>query len=123
VDDPASEKFKPPISDLNRAQFQQAILQGLKERLTDPLRIPYNFIKGPLIGWNAPKAFVSDMGALAMPQFVMAAAIGGSSDAIVLKPIDVGASDLVIPVPQCVKAVKKLTGDAPENDPVCSPVG
>ena len=123
VDDPASEKFKPPINDLSRAQFQQEILQGLKERLTDPLRIPYNFVKGPLIGWSAPKAFVSDMGALAMPQFVIAAAIGGSSDAIVLKPNDVGASDLVIPVSECVKAVRKLTGERPESDPICSPSG
>ncbi|MEJ7876108.1 MAG: LCP family protein [Solirubrobacterales bacterium] len=123
VDDPASDKFKPAISDLNRAQFQQEILQGMKDRLTDPLRIPYNFVKGPLIGWNAPKAFVSDMGALTMPQFVFAAAIGGSSDAVVLKPADIGASDLFIPVSECVRAVKKLTGDEPENDPVCSPGG
>ena len=71
--------------------FQQQIIQGMKDRLTDPLRIPINFIKGPLIGWNAPKAFVSDMGALAMPQFVFAAAIGGSSDTAVLEPADVAA--------------------------------
>jgi LCP family protein required for cell wall assembly len=123
VDDPTSDKFKPPINDLNRAQFQQEILQGLKDRLTDPLRIPYNFIKGPLIGWNAPKAFVSDMGALTMPQFVFAAAIGGSSDAIVLKPADISTGELVIPQSECIKAVEKLTGEKPENDPVCSPTG
>ncbi len=123
VDDPASEKFKPPINDLNRAQFQQEILQGLKDRLTDPMRIPYNFLKGPIIGWNAPKAFVSDMGALTMPQFVFAAAIGGSSDAIVLKPNDPSASDLISPQSECIKAVEALTGDEPENDPVCSPGG
>ena len=112
-----------PISDLDRAGFQQLILQGLKDRLTDPLRIPYNFIKGPLIGWNAPKAFVSDMGALTMPQFVLAAAIGGSSDSAVLKPVDIGGNPLIVPVEECISAVKKLTGDAPENDPVCSPAG
>ena len=112
-----------PISDLERAQFQQLILQGLKDRLTDPLRIPYNFVKGPLIGWNAPKAFVSDMGALTMPQFVFAAAIGGSSDSAVLKPVDIGGNPLIVPVSECISAVKKLTGDEPENDPICSPVG
>ena len=69
----------------------------MKDRLTDPLRIPINFIKGPLIGWNAPKAFVSDMGALAMPQFVFAAAIGGSSDTAVLEPADVAANPLIVP--------------------------
>jgi hypothetical protein len=53
-------------------------------RLTDPLRLPYNFIKGPIIGWDAPKAFVSDMGFFTMPQLVLAAAIGGSGPAEVL---------------------------------------
>ena len=112
-----------PISDLDRTQFQQLILQGLKDRLTDPLRIPYNFAKGPLIGWNAPKAFVSDMGALTMPQFVFAAAIGGSSDSAVLEPVDIGANPLIVPLEECISAVRKLTGDPPENDPLCSPAG
>ena len=112
-----------PISDIERTQFQQLILQGLKDRLTDPLRLPYNFIKGPLIGWNAPKAFVSDMGALTMPQFVFAAAIGGSSKSAVLEPVDIGGNPLIVPVEECISAVKKLTGDEPENDPLCSPAG
>jgi LCP family protein required for cell wall assembly len=71
-------------SDLNREQAQQAVINGIKDRLTDPLRIPYNFIHGPIIGWDAPQAFVSDMGFLTMPQLVLAAAIGGSSPADVL---------------------------------------
>ena len=112
-----------PITDLDRTQFQQLILNGLKDRLTDPLRIPYNFIKGPLIGWNAPKAFVSDMGALTMPQFVFAAAIGGDSSSEVLQPVDIGGNPLIVPVEECISEVKKLTGDEPENDPVCSPAG
>jgi LCP family protein required for cell wall assembly len=112
-----------PISDLERTQFQQQILNGLKDRLTDPLRIPYNFIKGPLIGWNAPKAFVSDMGALTMPQFVFAAAIGGDSSSEVLEPVDIGGNPLIVPVEECISAVRKLTGEPPENDPVCSPAG
>ena len=53
------------------------MINGIKGRLTDPLRLPYNFIKGPIIGWDAPKAFVSDMGFLTMPQLVLAAVIGG----------------------------------------------
>jgi LCP family protein required for cell wall assembly len=110
-----------PITDLDRTEFQQLIIQGMKDRLTDPLRIPINFIKGPLIGWNAPKAFVSDMGAFAMPQFVFAAAIGGSSDTAVLEPADVSANPLIVPVENCIEAVRKLTGDPPENDPACSP--
>ena len=111
------------INDLDRTEFQQQIIQGMKDRLTDPLRIPINFLKGPLIAWNAPKAFVSDMGALAMPQFVFAAGIGGSSDTEVLEPADESANPLFVPVENCIEAVRKLTGDPPENDPLCSPTG
>ena len=60
------------------------MINGIKDRLTDPLRLPYNFIKGPIIGWDAPKAFVSDMGFFTMPQLVLAAAIGGSGPTDVL---------------------------------------
>ncbi len=71
-------------TDLDREKAQQSVINGIKDRLTDPLRAPYNFIKGPIIGWDAPKAFVSDMGFLTMPQLVLSAAIGGSSPADVL---------------------------------------
>jgi len=70
--------------DFDRQEAQQAVINGIKGRLTDPLRLPYNFVKGPIIGWNAPKAFVSDMGFFTMPQLILAAAIGGSSPADVL---------------------------------------
>ena len=52
---------------------------GIKGRLTSPLRLPINFLKGPIIGWDAPQAFVTDMGALTMPQLVLSAAIGGEA--------------------------------------------
>lgn len=71
-------------NDFNRAQAQQQVINGIRERLTDPLRLPYNFIHGPIIGWDAPKAFVSDMGFLTMPQLVLSAAIGGSAPTDVL---------------------------------------
>jgi LCP family protein required for cell wall assembly len=70
--------------DLDREHAQQEVINGIKDRLTDPLRLPYNFIHGPIIGWDAPKAFVSDMGILTMPQLVLAAGIGGSAPAEVL---------------------------------------
>ncbi|MDQ3571732.1 MAG: LCP family protein [Actinomycetota bacterium] len=114
----------PPIDDLDRNRFQQLILNGIKGRLTDPLRVPRNFLFGPLIGWNAPKAMVSDMGGLTMPQLAMAAVIGGSSDTVVLKPFGPGPSgSLFVPVEECSKAVRRLTGEAPERTPVCSPPG
>jgi LCP family protein required for cell wall assembly len=70
--------------DLDREHAQQEVINGIKSRLTDPLRLPYNFIHGPIIGWDAPKAFVSDMGFLTMPQLILAAGIGGSAPAEVL---------------------------------------
>jgi LCP family protein required for cell wall assembly len=76
--------FTLGYSDLDREKAQQAVINGIKGRLTDPLRAPYNFVKGPIIGWDAPKAFVSDMGFLTMPQLVMSAAIGGSAPTDVL---------------------------------------
>ena len=60
------------------------MINGVKDRLTDPLRLPYNFIKGPIIGWEAPKAFVSDMGFFTMPQLILSAAIGGAAPTDVL---------------------------------------
>ncbi len=70
--------------DLDRAKAQQAVINGIKGRLTSITRIPYNFIHGPIIGWDAPKAFVSDMGFFTMPQLVLSAAIGGSGGTDVL---------------------------------------
>ena len=102
--------------DFDRERAQQAVISGIKGRLTDPLRLPYNFIKGPIIGWDAPKAFVSDMGFLTMPQLVLAAAIGGDSKADVLCP---GANSacppgpagsIEVPESERRRAVKRLLG-------------
>ena len=112
----------PPITDINRVQFQQLILNGIRSRLTSPLRIPYNFIKGPFIAWNAPKVMVSSMGALTMPQLVFAAGIGFSGGSDVLKPTSTtAAGNLVIPQSECQRAVKKFLGGSPPHAPACSP--
>lgn len=100
--------------DLDREHAQQEVINGIKDRLTDPLRLPYNFIHGPIIGWDAPKAFVSDMGFFTMPQLVLAAGIGGSAPAEVLcgtEPTGCGPGpEGSIEVPESVrrKAVHKL---------------
>lgn len=113
----------PVITDINRAQFQQLILNGVKDRLTDPLRLPYNLVKGPFIGWDAPQVMVSSMGAWTMPQLVFAAAIGFSSGNDVLKPTGAptAAGNLIIPPSECERAVKKFLGSAPPHKPACSP--
>jgi LCP family protein required for cell wall assembly len=81
---PGKSAYSLGYNDFDRAQAQQRVINGVKDRLTDPLRIPYNFIHGPIIGWDAPKAFVSDMGFLTMPQLILSAAIGGSAPTDVL---------------------------------------
>jgi LCP family protein required for cell wall assembly len=78
---PGKSAFTLGYNDYNREQAQQSVINGIKSRLTDPLRLPYNFIHGPIIGWQAPKAFVSDMGFFTMPQLILSAAIGGGSAA------------------------------------------
>jgi len=110
--------------DLERAQFQQVILDGIKGRLTSPLRLPYNFIKGPLIGWNAPKAMVSSMGALTMPQLLLSAGLGGGGGTEILRPSGPGpGGSLLVPVSECERALRKLVGENPPGTPTCSPAG
>jgi LCP family protein required for cell wall assembly len=81
---PGKSAYTLGYNDFDRAKAQQGVINGIKDRLTDPLRAPYNFIHGPIIGWDAPKAFVSDMGFLTMPQLVLAAGLGGSPPTDVL---------------------------------------
>lgn len=111
---PGASAFTLGYDDLDRERAQQAVINGIKDRLTDPLRLPYNFIHGPIIGWEAPKAFVSDMGFFTMPQLILSAAIGGSAPAEILcgtEPTECGLGPGgSIEVPESVrqKAVNKL---------------
>jgi LCP family protein required for cell wall assembly len=112
----------PPIDDLDRAQFQQDVLSGIKGRMTSITRLPYNLIKGPLIGWNAPKAFVSSMGMLTMPQFVLSAALGFSSKSEVLEPSATGPfGSIAASQEECARAVRQFLGHDPPRTPGCSP--
>ena len=115
----------PSEDDRDRAARQQALINGIKGRFTDPLRVPYNFIKGPWIGWDVPRAFVSDMGGFTLPQLAIAAVLGGSGETNVLGA-DGGATpgpggSLVMSQGECRRAVEKLTGSEPPDEPACSP--
>jgi LCP family protein required for cell wall assembly len=112
---PGHSAFGSGYSDLARAKAQQSVINGIKARLTDPLRLPYNFIHGPIIGWDAPQAFVSDMGFFTFPQLILSSALGGSStDVLCAKvPTSCGPGPLgSTEVPQSVRqqAVKQLEG-------------
>jgi LCP family protein required for cell wall assembly len=116
----------PSEDDRDRAARQQQVLDGIKGRLTSITRFPYNFLKGPWIGWNAPKAFISDMGGFTLPQVAIAAILGGNGATNVLGS-DKGAisttTDGALQIPQgdCEDAVKKLLGGDPPRRPACSP--
>ncbi len=113
---PGRSAYTLGYNDYDREKAQQAVIAGIKDRLTDPLRAPYNFIHGPIIGWDAPKAFVSDMGFFTMPQLILSAAIGGESKADVLcsgansgcEPGPGGSIE--VPDSERRRAVKKLLG-------------
>ncbi|MGH2992921.1 MAG: LCP family protein [Solirubrobacterales bacterium] len=95
--------------DIDRAAAQQEILAGIQGRLTSPLRLPYNFIKGPWIAWTAPRALVTDLGAFTMPQLPLAAIIGGNSDTEILEPSGAGpGGSLIISDEERQAAVDKL---------------
>ena len=106
------------INDLDRTRFQQLILEGIKGRLTSLTRLPYNFIKGPFIGWAAPRAMVSSMGAITMPELVLASAIGGT-ETIRMRPTSL--DPLVFSQQQCERAARRFLGKSPPNTPGCSP--
>ena len=106
-----SSAFSEGYDDLDRAAAQQNILNGIKNRLTSPLRLPYNFIKGPIIGWTAPKAFVSDMGFLSMPQLALSSVFAGTPEPDVLVPSGSGpGGSLEIPVEERQRAARQLEG-------------
>jgi LCP family protein required for cell wall assembly len=119
------ENLKDPSEDdTDRARRQQLILQGIRSQLTSPWRAPINFIKGPWIAWNAPKAMVSDMGGFVMPQVALSAAIAGDSGTKILNPSSVTANgELIVAQKQCRTAVRKLLGEPGPHPPKCSPGG
>jgi LCP family protein required for cell wall assembly len=112
----------PSEDDTDRAARQQAVLNGVKGRLTSITRLPINFIKGPFIGWDAPRAFISDMGGFTLPQLAIAAIFGGTGKTNVLEPSGAGpGGSLLISQGECNDAVEELTGGAPKEEPACSP--
>ncbi len=103
--------FSQGYDDLDRAAAQQSIMTGIKDRLTSPLRLPYNFIKGPIIGWTAPKAWVADLGFIAMPQLALSSVFAGNAKPDVLIPSGPGPDgSLEIPVEERQRAARKLEG-------------
>ena len=112
----------PSETDIDRAARQQLILNGVRAQLLRPIRLPITFLRAPLIGWNAPKAIISDMGGLTLSQLAIAAVFGGGKTNV-LKPSAPGpGGSLIIPQSECLRGVEKLTGRPPSSEPSCSPL-
>jgi LCP family protein required for cell wall assembly len=107
----APSAYSTGYDDLDRAAAQQSIMNGIKNRITSPLRLPYNFVKGPIIGWTAPQAFISDMGLIEMPQLALSSIFAGSPKPDVLVPSGPGPDgSLEISVEERQRAVAALQG-------------
>ncbi|MGH2980996.1 MAG: LCP family protein [Solirubrobacterales bacterium] len=112
---PGPSAFSAGYDDLDRVKAQQAVINGIKGRLTSPLRLPYNFIHGPIIGWEAPQAFVSDMGFFTMPQLILSSVIGGTGTNVLCgrQPTPCGAGpsgSIEVPQSERRRAVNQLIG-------------
>jgi LCP family protein required for cell wall assembly len=87
----------PAENDLDRAERQQRILNGIKGQLFSPT----TFFRLPLVSWTAPKAIRTDMGGPTLLGLFTAIQLGGSPAPRVLKPSGVattpgGGSGLVV---------------------------
>lgn len=107
--------FSSGYDDLDRVQAQQDVINGIKGRLTSPFRLPHNFIRGPIIGWEAPQAFVTDMGFFTMPQLVLSSVIGGTGTNVLCgrqpTPCSNGPSGSIeVPQSERRRAVNQLIG-------------
>ncbi len=93
-------------NDLSRARRQQKILSAMKSRAISL----QGLIRGPFIGWNAPRAIKSDM---AGPSLLGVAAAFGSAGAgtpRVLRGVPSG-NDLVVPDSVKQSAVRRFLND------------
>jgi LCP family protein required for cell wall assembly len=82
----------PSQSDLTRARRQQQFLEAVKGRLLNPLTFP----RWPLVGWNAPRAIVSDMGGVQLMELYWDMQTSGKLKPHILTPVNPGANPLQV---------------------------
>jgi LCP family protein required for cell wall assembly len=72
----------PREDDLTRARRQQKLFAAMKSRVLSPS----GWLRGPFIGWNAPKSITSDMSGPTLLGVFAAVATSGTAPTHVLKP-------------------------------------
>jgi LCP family protein required for cell wall assembly len=94
-------------NDLDRAERQQELLNGIRRRLLTP----GGFLRLPLIGWRAPRAINSDLRGPGLLALATDASAGSSENPIVLEPscLDCGAGgSLQVSAGSRADAVRRL---------------
>jgi LCP family protein required for cell wall assembly len=76
----------PSEDDRTRAARQQQVLASMRDRIVSPLHWPSDFVRGPFIAWNAPRAIKSDMHGPGLTMLFTDLLTGGSGATTVLKP-------------------------------------
>ncbi len=102
----------PKENDLSRARRQQKILSAMKSR-TISLQ---GLLRGPFIGWNAPRAITSDMAGPSLLGVAAAFATSGAGEPRVLRPsggenLANGGSALVVSDTSKQRAVRRFLDD------------
>ena len=99
----------PGENDLDRAERQQELLNGIRRRMLTP----GGFLRLPLISWRAPKALKTDLRGPGLLALAVDAAAGNSEDPIVLEPscLDCGiGGSLRVSDGSKAEAVERLEG-------------
>jgi len=99
----------PQENDLARAERQQQLLAAVRGQIVSPGTI----LRGPFVGWKAPKAFKTDFHGPGYLALVADAAVGGTGEAVVLNPSCLGCGpggSLLVSEGERRDAVDRLMG-------------
>ena len=97
----------PAETDLDRAQRQQEVLNGIRGQLLSPS----TFLRLPLVGWKAPKTIRTDLRGPGLLALAADMATGGSGETRVLEPAFLGPSELQFSEAEKAAAVRELVGE------------
>ena len=96
----------PGENDLDRAERQQEVLNGIRGQLLSPS----TFLRLPLVSWKAPKTIRTDLRGPGLIALAADIATGGSGETRVLEPSFLGASELQFSEAEKASAVSELLG-------------
>ena len=97
----------PAENDLDRAERQQEVLNGIRGRLLSPS----TFIRLPLVSWKAPQTIRTDLRGPGLLALAADIATGGSGETKVLEPAFLGPSALEFSEAEKAAGVRHLLGD------------